>query len=761
VFARRRGAAGHKRGGERNQEKRIPGISIARDQGEGRYILIRGTEPRLNSVLINGERIPAPENGTRQIQLDAVPADQLQAIQVSKALTPDMDADAIGGAVNLITRQASSRPTALFSIGGGYNSLQRTANQQQYSGTYGRRTNDGRLGLLVGGSASILNRGSENFEPEYDDGFLANMELRDYQIRRERYGLNLTGDYRANDNTAFVVRGIFNDFQDYEVNNRIIFSPEDERIEHYLKNRNQSDYIRSVSGSGQHLFGQTTLDYRLAWSESSEKQPDRLDTVFRQDDIAFDPNVSPDFIDPENIQPNPSSNNPAIAELDSWETAIFDTKDRDLTGALDLRLPLRTSAQTASFLKVGFKVRDKRKTNALSVTSAEPEDDVLFPELQDTGFDNSRFLEFFPAGYDPFPGIDADRSRDMFGALPAGSEEVDHEADAEDYDAKERIVAGYAMVEWFVNDRLLVLPGVRFESTKVDYTGYDVIYDADGDYVSTDPLTGGDTYGSFLPGVHVRYAIDPDTNIRAAYTRTLARPNYVDLVPYQVVIQEDEEIARGNPLLKPTMSNNVDIMAERYFRSVGIVSAGFFYKHLSDYIYFFRFDEDFQGDEYEVTQPQNGESASLWGLELAFQNQLRFLPSPFDGIGVYANYTLTDSSAEFPDRDGSSTLPGQSRHVGNVAVSYEKAGFLGRASWNFHGKYIEEVGGDAAEDVFYDNHTQLDLNFAQQLNRRLRVYADFLNLTNAPLRYFEGTTDRPIQEEYYKGWMAFGLKLTM
>lgn len=741
--------------------QRIPGVSIARDQGEGRYILIRGTEARLNSVMIDGERIPAPEGDTRQVQMDALPADQLQSIVVSKAVTPDMDADSIGGAVNLITRQAVTRPTMLFTAGGGYNALQGSGNNSIFSGTYGRRSPDGRFGFLIGGSASMLDRGSENFEVEYDDGEIDAMELRDYQVRRERYGLNLTTDFRANANTSFVVRGIFNDFQDYEVNNRLIFVPSDDELQHLLKNRNQSDYIRSLSGTGQHLFGQMALDYRLGWSESNERQPDRLDTVFVQEDIAFSPNVSEDTIDPENIQPNPAENNPAGAELDEWETEIFDTTDRDITASLNLRTPLRTSPGLASFLKVGLKVRDKNKRRDFEVGSASPLDTVLFPSLQDTGFDNDGFLDFFPAGYPPFPGIDPEASRALFNGLPAGAFDVDREGDAAEYDSTERVLAGYAMAELFVGDRLMLLPGVRIESTRVDYTGYEVIYDADGDYLSTAEVNGGDRYTQVLPGVHARYSLDADTNLRLAVTRTLARPNYVDLVPFQLVIQEDLEIERGNPSLRPTTSNNFDVLAERYFESVGVVSGGFFYKKLSDYIYFVQFEEDAFGDEYDVTQPRNGDSATLWGLELAFQNQLRFLPAPFNGIGIYANYTFTDSTASFPDRDETATLPGQSRHIGNFALSYEQRGFAARASWNLHGKYIEEVGGDALEDIYYDNHTQFDLSFSQQIGRRFRAYADFLNLTNAPLRYFQGTTNRPIQEEYYKWWMMFGVKVTM
>ncbi len=738
---------------------RIPGVSIARDQGEGRYILIRGTEPRLNSVMIDGERIPSPED-TRQIMLDAVPADQLQSIELSKAVTPDMDADSIGGAVNLITKQAVGRPTMLFSLAGGYNPLQREYGQGQFTATVGRRVANGRVGLLAGASGSSLHRGSENFEATYDAGNLADLQLRDYQIARERYGVNVSSDARVGSG-SLTFKSIFNEFKDYEVNNRERFRPGNSRIEHVLKNRHQTDHIRSVSGAGQHLMGSgTTLDYRLAWAHAREDQPDRLDTIFRQSRINFSPNVSASSIDPGNIQPNPSADNPAAATLNAWETEIFESNDRDITGSFNLRVPLSSGARIARFLKVGAKVKDKRKTNEFAVTTASPVSPVLFPELQDTGFDNSRFLSFFPAVYPKFPGIKADASRAMFNALPASRVVLDHEGDAENYEATERLFAGYAMAEIYVGDKLLVLPGIRYESTKVDYLGYQVLYDDGGDYVSTQSVTGGDTHGFLLPGFHVRYSIDPSTNLRLAYTRTLARPNYYDLVPYQLVFQEDGEISRGNSTLKPTTSSNVDVLVEHYLQSVGVISGGVFYKRLNDYIFPFRFREAAFGDTFQVTQPRNGDAASLWGAELAFQNQLRFLPRPFDGLGIYANLTLTHSSAEFPDRDQRSTLPGQSARLGNIALWYEKAGFSARSSWNFHGKYVDAVGDSAATDVYYDDHVQWDLSFSQRLLRQARVYVDVLNLTNAPLRYYEGTSNRPIQEEYYRWWASVGVKLS-
>lgn len=736
---------------------RVPGVSIARDQGEGRYVLIRGTEARLNSIMIDGERIPAPEGDLRQVALDSVPADQLQTIQVSKAVTPDMDGDSIGGAVNLITKQATSRRQTLFSVATGYNALQEDYGQSQFSGTYGQRVAQGKVGFLIGGSSARLHRGSENFEAEYDDGNLEELQTRDYVIRRERHAVNGALDARLNPNSSLVFRGIVNKFQDYEVNNRPEFQIGDSRIERVLKNRNQDQKIISFSGSGNHLLtpGGTTLDYRLAWSFAEEHQPDRLDTVFRQSRVQFAPNVTASSIDPDNVQANPLNDNLALSTLNEQVYEPFLTQDRELAISANLRTPLVSKPGLLGFFKAGFKFKNRDKDREADTIVAEPTSTIAFAAFQDMSFDAGNFLN---GRYQRPVGISPEVARNYFNGLPASAKEFDHESDAADYDATERVGAGYGMAELYLGDRAMVVAGLRVESTRVRYTGYDVLYNDDGDYESTAPLTGSETYTQWLPSAHLRWALDPKTNVRVAFTRTLARPNYYDLVPYRLVFQEDLEMERGNATLKPTTSNNADFLVEHYFRSVGVVSGGVFYKRLADYIYPFTFEESAFGDDYDVLQPRNGDSASLRGVELAFQNRLSFLPGALAGLGLYTNYTFTDSSATFPGRTADASLPGQSRHVGNFAIWYERFGFSARASWNFHGKYIDQVGESVDEDVYYDNHTQLDVNISQRVKGNIRVFADFLNLTNAPLRYYVGVSTRPIQEEYYRWWTTIGVK---
>jgi TonB-dependent receptor len=734
---------------------RIPGVSIERDQGEGRYVLIRGTEARLNSVLLNGERLPSPEGDIRNVMLDTVPSDLLQSIEVSKAITPDMDGDAIGGTVNLVTKGAGARAHVLGTIAGGYNALMKEGDQLLATFSAGRRFSSNRLGIMLGGSTNRANRGSDSFEVAYDDGDLEELDVRDYTISRQRRGLNATVDFRPGPSNAFTFRGTYSGLDDDEIRRRTVFKPLDGEVDKEMKDRFETAEIFAGSLAWDRVIGSGAMfDARVSAAVGREDEPRRYDTTFRQEDVEMSPNVSPSSIDPDNIQANPSDLDPARFYLDEQLQEINYTRERDVVGALNWRVPLSTRPNGSTFLKIGAKYRHKNKLRDNDAIVFESDDDLAIAPYVDGSFSTPTFLR---GRYEPRPVLVRDM-RNMRDTI-AGEIEFDHESDASDYDATEHTVGVYGMGELFVG-RITLLPGLRYERTAIDYTGRSVAFDEDGDYERTSPVSGTSDYGVFMPMVHLKYAVSEEANLRAAVTRTLSRPNYFSLVPYELVFREDEELERGNSSLRPTTSWNVDVMAERYFQSVGIMSAGVFYKNLNDYIYNFTFEEDRNGVEFDVLEPRNGRSARLYGFELALQNQLRFLPGPLAGLGVYANYTFTDSEATFPDRsEGISTLPGQSQHVGNLALWFERWGFSGRASWNFHGRYISEVGEDAAEDVYYDDHIQLDLSFSQTVSRRLRLFADFNNLTNAPLRYYVGVTSRPQQEEYYRWWSTFGVKV--
>jgi len=718
-------------------------------------VLVRGTEARLNSMMINGERIPSPEGDVRSVALDVIPADLLESIEVSKALTPDMDGDAIGGAVNLVTRQAPETPRVLVDAGLGYNRISDDRLQGLKLG-YGRRLAGGRLGVAATGSVLDTDRGSENFEVAYDDGALDELELRDYTLHRRRWGGSAALDYRTDDGGGLSLRGLFSSFRDQEYRRRLRHRVGEGRMERELKDRLETQQIASLAGGGRHSLGAGwSVDYNLSWARAEEEEPGHHASTFRQPKVAFAPNVTPGSIDPDDIQAFPIGEDPARYVLKGIEVHDNLTSDRDRVAALNLTRTF-AAGRTTGLVKLGGKLRDKRKQRDNRTLALEPEDDVPLASVRDRftspgGFLGGRY-DFEMAFPDPA------RMREL--AASGGlARAVDHEADLADYQASERVAAGYAMAQLQAGSRLMVLPGLRYERTEVDARGYGLAFDGAGEYAGRLPRQGRNDYGTLLPMVHLRYRLDERSTLRVAATRSLARPNYFDLAPFELVLAEELELERGNPGLRPTTSWNFDVMSERYFDAVGVVSAGVFHKRLTDYIYRFTSREQRPEGRFRLRQPLNGPSATLTGLELAFQNRLRFLPAPLDGLGLYANYTLIGSDAAFPGRKGAkASLPGQSRHVGNLALSYEKGRLSSRLALNFHGRYVDAVGETAQTDVYSDDHSQLDFTATLRVRKGLRFYVDLVNLTNEPLRYYEGRPDRPIQEEYYKWWGTCGLK---
>jgi TonB-dependent receptor len=254
--------------------------------------------------------------------------------------------------------------------------------------------------------------------------------------------------------------------------------------------------------------------------------------------------------------------------------------------------------------------------------------------------------------------------------------------------------------------------------------------------------------------VHFKWRLDDRTNFRTALTRTLARPNFIDLAPYQLILREDEEIERGNPDLDVTTAWNLDVMVERYFEPVGILSGGIFYKKLDDNVFTFRTEELFDGDEFDVTQKQNGESAEILGAEVALQRRWE------SGFGIFFNFTYVDSEADYPGREPE-RLQGQAQEVGNLALSYERGRFSGRVSLNYHDEYVFEIGEEPEEDLYLDEQLQLDFSATFRINEMFSLALQLNNLTDEPYRVYEGAEDRPIQEEIYGWWGTIGLKFDL
>ena len=491
--------------------QRVVGATITRDQGEGRYILLRGTEERLNAVSVNGERIASPSTSKRYVELDVISTNQIASIEVTKALTPDMDGDAIGGSVNIVTRSALDYDKRVIKVSGGtgYSDLMGTPLFQgdfTFADRFGANKN---IGLTISGNYYNSPRGSDNIEMDWGgeedtsgadiDWALQTLELRDYIVRRDRFGVSSSLDYRLSEDHQVYVRGMFNRRNDWELRRRLRVRPEkgdylnatgtsiaEAALERNLKDRLEEQQILSIAGGGQHRFGLLDLDYTLSYSFASEDKPDQTDPDFELDE---DADLTLDLSDPD-LPKYTITNLESGYEHDAanW---VFDglayeekrTEGKDLMGSLNLKYPFVFGSFTGE-AKVGGKyhMTSKERNNFIWEYGWEGDDVFLTQFLADDEDEN-----FLDGEYRVGPSADTDTQRDFFAAnrdvLLEG--EKDWEGSLGDsYEAAENIIAYYGMTTLNLN-KLMILAGFRHEITNIDYTGNVVEYDADGDYEKT------------------------------------------------------------------------------------------------------------------------------------------------------------------------------------------------------------------------------------------------------------------------------------
>ncbi len=766
--------------------KRIPGITIQNDQGEARNIIIRGLAPQLNSVMLNGERIPSAEGDNRNIQLDLIPSDLIQTIQVNKAVLPDMDADAIGGSVNLITRSAPTGRRVSGTLASGFNFL---SNKPIWTGTVilSDRFADDKLGAIFSASYNNHNFGSDNveavwFEGDNGEALIEEFDIREYRVQRVRRSFNLALDYEINDNHKLFLSGTYNWRDDWENRYRMRVSQIDDafgdgdaiptssgqwtlpaRVQYQTKGGIGNDRVdnrrledqrnRNVTLKGEHQFDKLKVDWSATYARASEERPNERYISYREGGQ----NVSLDLRNPEfpiALLTNPNDNfNIGFHEI----TEEFqDTYDEDFNTRIDFTLPVSEKA----ILKFGTRLRTKNKVRTNSFFSYEPIDENTFGatlgDLPNTNFSDADYLAGsqyqignfvspeFLGGLNLTNGSIFDQSDELGEYLPGN------------YSADENIFSAYVMSDIQFNDKLSGIVGLRLESTSIDYTGF--ILDVDNNTFTEE--TASQDYTNFMPGLHLNYNFSEYSVLRFAYTNTIARPNYFDLVPYAEFSPDDEELVRGNPNLEAATSTNFDVMYENYFQNIGIVSGGFFYKDIDNFIYE-QVQEGFNdpqfGNDLEFTTFENGGTAEIYGFELSLQRQI------WKGLGIYLNYTYTQSSTTgIQGREGDDlSLPGTAENMFNASLSYETDKLVLRASLNYASDYIDELGGEAFEDRFYDKQTFLDINGSYAFKPSWRFFFEVNNLTNQPLRYYQGVSSRTMQMEYYNVRFNAGLKFDL
>ena len=756
--------------------KRISGINVQYDQGEARFGQVRGTSADLSSVTVNGNRVPSAEGDTRNVQLDLIPADMVQTIEVNKVVTADMDGDAIGGSINLVTKNSPYRKILNFTAGSGYNFISDKA-QLNLGATYGDRFFGKKLGVLLSASYQNAPSGSDNTEfvwskDENGKAYVSDYQIRQYYVTRERQSYSASIDYAFNRNHKLTFKGIFNNRNDWENRYRTTLKDMDENGKATVRvqtkggssdNRNaRLEHQRTMDFNlgGEHQFESWAIDWNGTYSRASEDRPNERYIDFQLKKQTFDVDYS-DMRQPLAVAKDGStmslSDKFGLKELTEQQQNIF---ERDLKFALNIKKDFKNFGK----LKFGGKIVSKKK-----------EKDIDFYEYTPTsedGFINDALSNLYDATRSGFMAGNKYQagnyvSKDFLGSLNLNDDskfekkQVAEEL-ATNFEAQETVSSGYVRLDTKLADKLGMVLGLRVENTNLKYTGR--TYDADEDVVSKTKEMKNN-YVNLLPSLLLKWDVNKDFKVRGSYTQTLSRPKYSALAPSINLSRSDNQISFGNPNLKPTTSNNFDLNGEYYFKSIGLLSAGVFYKKISNFVgEATQRDYEYNGVVYQkMKQYENICDANLLGLEFAYQRDFGFISHTMKCLGFYGTYTYTHSTTSNVAKniaDGFS-LPGSPKHSANASLYFEKKGFNARLSYNYASSFLDEVGETAFDHIYYDAVNYLDLNLSYTIGKtsKYTFYAEANNLLNQPLRYYQGTKNQTKQVEYYGVKINAGVKI--
>lgn len=760
--------------------KRISGINVQYDQGEARFGQIRGTAADLTSVTVNGSRLPSAEGETRSVQLDLIPTDMIQTIEVNKVVMPDQDADAIGGSINLVTKSTPRRFFAKAFAGTGYNWIKRKPSLN-FGVTLGNRFFDGKLGVTVAASYQNAPNGSYDTEFLWEKDDNGNIYINDYQIRRyyvtrERQSYSLSFDYNINANHSLFFKGLFNSRNDWENRYRTTLkdlSPDGQgTVRVQTKGgtpdnrdaRLERQQTMDFSFGGNHKFGIFELDWKGGYARASEERPNEryIDYQLKKQNFLIDTsNPREPFATPAEGATMTIDDSFSLKEITQQQE---DITEEDLKFGVDLLTNLGSNTK----LKFGAKIVNKNKRKEIDFYEYTPLDEDSFNADALSNLTDQYTSRFMPSDrYNPGSFVD----KSFLGSLQLDDaslfekEQVAEEL-AANYKARETVSSGYVRFDTQLSDDLQLMTGLRVENTSLKYTGR--IYDDETDQVTkTSPQSS--SYINFLPSLLVKWNPNKDYIIRASYTQTLARPKYSALVPGMSISRGDNEIKIGNTGLKPTISHNFDLHNEYYFKSIGLVGMGLFYKKIEDFIIDeTRFNSEYEGNVWsKISQPKNAGNANLFGVELSLQRDFSFITPALKCIGFYGTYTYTysrvsDFNFEGRENEKGLRLPGSPEHTANASLYFEKAGASLRLSYNYASAFIDEMGVSSFYDRYYDSVNYLDLNISYSFGKKLKwtIYAEANNLLNQPLRYYQGSKDRTMQAEYYGVKVNGGIKLS-
>jgi len=779
---------------------RLPSVTIERDEGEGKYVQIRGTQPRLSNVTIDGINVPSPEGSVRQIKLDTIASDLVESVEINKTLQANQDGDGIGGSVNLRTKTAGDVPTATIYGLGGYTPILGGRGVDQFGATVGQRFGSKKqFGFLLGGTYDWNGRGIHDVEPSptvssvtphYDS-----LDQRDYLYYRTRWGLAGSSDYKLNEASDIYLRGLYSTFQNW--GNKWVQTLNDGGNPQASQDWRRPDFaIGSLVLGGRHLFSTSWLNWDASVARSRQmsgfgganyqwNQPDRTDCVnIPNPQTQFRPLFSP------------SCFTPGAGDVTDMRNYILQSVEIPGTG-LSAQLNLGASASFAQqyhlgshygTFEFGGKIRNAHKFDDTQRLGT--------PDLTGFAVPAAQFLQTFtdPDYYDKtyhFTNT-TDYTLARAFALSHGLIMVSG-VNRSNFNLIERVSAGYAMNSLDLTHRLRLVAGVRFEATHVDTRSFNKA-------TQTVSIPGGQDYLDVLPSVSLRIGVTNDSALRVVYSRGLSRPDPQDIAQVAGTLDntvKPNTIKLGNPNLKAEHSDNFDLLFEQYLKPVGMIQAGFFYKNLTDPIVNGQFAEGQSlfptatSSFVKVQQVQNVGSAHVLGFEIGYTQRLRFLPGVLKGAGISANYSRTSSEADGLVallRSDHPALQRQAPNTWNIGPTFDTKRFSMRVGMTYNDAMIffyqfQDLQIDAARGVipiapadlaqsaaggvkgpagdnYLYSHFQLDVQGSYKITRNFQFYAYGLNLNNEVFGFYNGSPQYVVQREYYHPTYAGGIRWT-
>jgi TonB-dependent receptor len=790
--------------------RRIPGISLETDEGEGRYVNIRGLDADLNSTTFGGLRLPptnnaSPQGGYRAVTLDSIPIGLVGAITVTKSNLPSMDAEALGGTIEITPKTAppGGEPFLDGHVGSGYEPLQGTYIADvavSGGGRFGGRGapaeagtsaySDHPFSIVVTGTYYEDKRGINDVEPAYfNNGVLPyfainNLQQRDYQLNRKRHGYGIDLGYQPDADNSYYIRAFEAGYKERYWRQFLNLNPDGNTtttpggqltdtlstgnsgnppIQMALRDESETSKDQVATVGGKNLFGGNTLSYRIGFTQGSWYKPYDYNSTFNYTGslanaaITYAPSgrghtplyaiTGADYLNPANYALSGLANSSAY------------NVDREASAAVDFEMPVSWGGFDTESLTVGGSARIRHKRTTSQPTSYPA---ATLPGLVLADITGAPAESYYHNQYRNPPDIPPGYLQSLLG--PGTIAGTDAGSALQQYlDAKEDVYAAYVQYE-MKRGPLGIVGGVRFEGTRDSSDAFQVQttkgtpnLDPNGNPIAS-PVHGSHAYNDAFPGVQARYELQPDLIARASFSSTLARPGFNQGNAAQTVDLGSNQVTLGNPHLRAAKAYSYDLSIEKYLPQAGILSLGVFDKEISDYIVATNTGiETLFAVPLRIVTFANSGYAYVRGIELNWQQHFTALPGFLSGFGAGANYTFADS--RFSIRSGEhSSLPSSSRNTWNASLFYEQYGVSLRLAAYYVSADLFTVGADKTSDTYNASRTSMDFGAAYEIQRHWAVYFNAKNLLNTPHAFYQGTPDRPIQREFYQQTYQLGAR---